>query len=268
MSLKTVFLAAMLVIGAASAEAQVSPSLDGTFTIKIFQTQSVTQASREAQADRDNPVLGGTPLATVTYVGLLNFNLASGSPTIGAFLASGTGTVIGGVPPAVDGLSLFGATGNAATVLDIAFTAGPITGGTVRHDDGASLYLGETTLVSSPAPTSTTTSPPFSSAGGSYRLVYIAGFGLPEVLTLTGNLPRRDAVGFACGIDLTETSVPADFKYVLTASSSEKFCPNNNGGVLKLKCSGEFPPPPSPVYTGGAINTSEIVCKIARDAMW
>jgi hypothetical protein len=266
MLLKTLFLAAMLAIGAVSAQAAEGPPLDDTFTIKIFQTASVTLSSPEARAERENPVLGGTPLATVTYVGPLNFNLASGSATIGAFLASGTGTVIGGVPPAVGGLSLFGALGNAATVLDISFTAGPISGGEIDHDDGVSLYLGENTLVSSPLPTSPVSTGFSSGTGGKYRLVYVAGFGLPEVLTVTGTVPPPDAVNFSCRIDLTQVGapLPTDLQYVLTATTSEKFCPDNNGGVLTLKCSGKFPPPPQPQYTGSLIDSSAGVCQISR----
>ncbi len=266
MLLKTLFLAAMLAIGAVSAKAAEGPPLDDTFTIKIFQTSSVTQSSPEAQAERENPVLGGTPLATVTYTGPLDFNLGSGSPTIGAFFASGTGTVIGGVPPAVAALSLFGTAGNAATVLDIYFTAGPISGGEIDHDDGVSLYLGESTLVSSPLPTSPISTQFSSGSGGNYRIVYVAGFGLPEVLIVTGTVPPPDAVNFSCRIDLTQVGapLPTDLQYVMTASTSEKFCPENTGGVLKLKCSGKFPPPPQPQYTGGPINSSAGDCQISR----
>ena len=72
---------------------------------------------------------------------------------------------------------------------------------------------------------------------------------------------QPDFVGFGCRIDLTQTNIPVAFKLVLPATSSEKFCPASNGGVLKLNCSGQLPP--DPPYTGGAIDTSTIECLIS-----
>ena len=46
--------------------------------------------------------------------------------------------------------------------------------------------------------------------------------------------PLPDFVGFGCRIDLRVTTVGAAFKFVLPASSSGKFCPDNNGGKVKL----------------------------------
>lgn len=68
-----------------------------------------------------------------------------------------------------------------------------------------------------------------------------------------------DAEGFGCRIDLRQTTVADSFKFVLPASTSEKFCFASNGGTLKLTCSGQIPG-----YTGGsATNTAESRCEIS-----
>ena len=53
--------------------------------------------------------------------------------------------------------------------------------------------------------------------------------------------PQPDFVDFGCRIDLAQTNVGDNFKTILAASSSEKFCPANNDGKLKLGCSGTIP---------------------------
>ena len=72
--------------------------------------------------------------------------------------------------------------------------------------------------------------------------------------------PQPDFVGFGCRIDLRPTSVGAAFKFVLPASSSQKFCPDASSNVLKLSCSGTIPN-----YVGGAVTaTDEVECLISR----
>jgi hypothetical protein len=66
-----------------------------------------------------------------------------------------------------------------------------------------------------------------------------------------------DFVDFGCRIDLAQTNVPDGFKFTLPASSSEKFCPQNNSGVLNLGCSGTIPS-----YTGGMVTSVDsVVCR-------
>jgi hypothetical protein len=68
-----------------------------------------------------------------------------------------------------------------------------------------------------------------------------------------------DAQGFGCRIDLRQTPVADAFKFVLPASTSEKFCFASNGGSLKLACSGQIPG----YEAGSAISTSDIECEIS-----
>lgn len=71
--------------------------------------------------------------------------------------------------------------------------------------------------------------------------------------------PQPDFVDFGCRIDLAQSDVPDGFKVTLPATSSEKFCPDGNEGVLKLGCSGTIPD-----YTGGAVtSTAGVVCRIS-----
>ena len=71
--------------------------------------------------------------------------------------------------------------------------------------------------------------------------------------------PAADFVDFGCRIDLAQTDVVDPFKITLAATSSEKFCPQNNDGVLKLNCSGKIPG-----YTGGAVTSTEgVECRIS-----
>ena len=52
---------------------------------------------------------------------------------------------------------------------------------------------------------------------------------------------------------------PDSFKFVLPATSSEKFCPGSTGGTLKLACSGTIPS-----YTGPAVTSTDgVVCRIS-----
>ena len=72
--------------------------------------------------------------------------------------------------------------------------------------------------------------------------------------------PQPDFVGFGCRIDLAQTTVGEAFKFVLPASSSQKFCPDASSNVLKLSCSGTIPN-----YVGGAVTaTDEVECLISR----
>jgi hypothetical protein len=263
MSLKCVLMTLVLSIGLIGlAEAQSSP-VDSKYTITIYQTTGATLTNAQGKADTNNPALRGTALAIVTYDGLLNFDLGRtkiGPNTIGGFLATGTGT-LSGLDSTTAGRLLSGGPSNLATVLDITFSAGAISGGSIEHDDGVSLYQGARTLLSSPAPTSPRFNNFSSSTGGSYRLIYVAGFGLPEVLIMTG-MVQPDFVDFSCSIDLTQSTVDPDFRTLLPARASNKFCPANNKGVLKLTCSGQLPDN----YNGGVIsdvNRPSVVCRIS-----
>jgi hypothetical protein len=70
---------------------------------------------------------------------------------------------------------------------------------------------------------------------------------------------EADFVDFGCRIDLAQADVDDPFKFTLAATSSEKFCPQNNDGVLKLNCSGKIPG-----YKGRAVTSTDgVECRIS-----
>jgi hypothetical protein len=80
-----------------------------------------------------------------------------------------------------------------------------------------------------------------------------------RLVDVTFGQTQPDAVGFGCRIDLRQTDVADNFKFVLPASSSEKFCFASNAGTLKLTCSGQIPG-----YSAeSTINATDIDCEIS-----
>jgi hypothetical protein len=201
----------------------------------------------------------------VTYVGPLDFGLGSeGMNTIGAFLASGSGNF----SPPLDEVTAFTMLSSppfaVTTVFDITFAEGAISDGNIVHDDGIGLYVDEE-LITDPADAAPTTqaSTDFSSPAGQYRLIYVAANGNPSILVVRGTSeePTPDFVDFGCRIDLAQTDVAPAFQFTLPASSSEKFCPQNNGGTLRLSCSGTIPDYDGPPVSGN--DESGVVCRIS-----
>ncbi len=258
MSLMRYVLMAALMLGATAVRAQEGPPLlNGSYEIKVYQADCGGSTSC-ATANPASPVLSGTPLATLNYSGVLDFT-DGGVNDILHFLQSGGGTITGdtgGLTGKVLSSGGFGTT----TFLDITFTTGRIPDGSIEHDDGVSLYVGETLLT--PAgqrrarpPQQDTT---FPGTGGDYRLIYSAANGLPEVLILSGTV-QPDYSDFGCRIDLAQTNVAQQFKFTLPATLSDKFCPQYNNGILKLHCSGPVPGYPS----GSPTSLTGVKCQIS-----
>ena len=257
MPLRNLVLAAPLLIGASAGMARAAaldcpsvglPCLDGRFIIDIYNGQGGGSAtSANVQADKDNGLISGVPLARVEYVGKLNLgnNLAQGQQsTIGEFMSSGSGTYSPPLSADVASRRLSWFPFTDTTVFVISFSDTAIPDGSIDHDDGVGLYVNGTlqTAAAAAAPATVTTTG-FVGPAGEYELIYVAANGNPSILRVRGTpAPSApDATGFPCRIDLVQTPVDDDFKFVLTASSSEKFCPEHNGGTLKLSCSGQIP---------------------------
>lgn len=257
MPLRNLVSAALLLIGASAGTAgaaaldcpsEGTPCLEGRFIIDIYNGQGGGSAtSANVQADKENGLISGEPLARVEYVGQLNFgnNLSQSVPsTIGEFMSSGSGTYSPPLSGAVAATRLSWPAFTDTTVLVIRFAEGAIPDGSIDHDDGVGLYVNGTleTVPTAAAPAVVTTTG-FDGPAGAYELIYVAANGNPSILRVRGTpAPSTpDATGFPCRVDLVQTPVDDDFKFVLTASSSEKFCPEHNGGTLKLSCSGQIP---------------------------
>ncbi len=168
--------------------------LDGTFAFTVFNGSgggSITSAN--SQALPGNPLASGTPVATFTYTGPLAFQVESGSPTIADFINSGGGlvsglTVTGGGLGSTLSTSGFG----TSTLFEIQSLSGPLSG-IVTHDDGASLFQGDTNLMDSAASAPTTAEPTsFMLGSGDATLWYVEANGTPADLVV--NVPEPSSL--------------------------------------------------------------------------
>jgi hypothetical protein len=273
MSARSLAVAAVLVLGAPAVQAQEAPFLQGTFNIAIFTGSGGGNInSPNSQALTDNPLLDGTPVATLSCVGALNFGVPR-SPaqpndaTIGGFLEAGSESADCEVLSSTEGfgsLTLSESGYAITTVFNITFTENAILDGLVRHDDGVGLYVNGSLVTPGATGPATVRNTPFDSPSGSYRLIYVAANGNPSILQVRGTPeePTADFFDFGCRIDLAQTDVGPAFQFTLPASSSEKFCPDeSNGFTLGLSCSGTIPDYEGPPVSGD--DESGVVCRIS-----
>jgi hypothetical protein len=166
-------------------------TLNTTISIDVYQgagpncSTAACEADAREQANQANPLIApANKLGSGTYTGNINF-LESTTNTIGAFLATGGGTLSAGLlVPAVQNAVLSTAPFRTTTVMVIKGTTADILAGTISHDDGISLYNGPgfTNLVAGSA--SPTVEIPTSFAGltGNWELIYVEANGLPADL--------------------------------------------------------------------------------------
>ncbi len=199
-SLRKIALGALFALGTnISANAAL---LNTTVTIEIYQGPGgglVT--SPGVQAVNTNPLIAPASLLdTVTYTGDINFLLpAGGTNSIGAFLASAGGLVVGLDAPVAATLLSAGGFGTT-TVLRVLGTAASFFSGDIVHDDGIGLYQGGllVTPAGSTAPT-TPVSTPYALSAGAYELIYVAANNLPEQLIV--NVPEPASLAlFGAGL--------------------------------------------------------------------
>ncbi len=190
-------LSAGLLMSAASVGAQASPIV-GTFNISVYQgSGSGNISDPQEQAQQGNPLITGANLiASGTYTGAIDFT-DGGVNDVKSFLQSAGGALGGGL--ATMGAFQLSASGFGLTSVFVitGTTGGPILGGTLIHDDGASLYDGagySNTVVAAPFPVSITGTP-YSGLVGGFELIYVEANNLPADLTLdvssrTENVPE------------------------------------------------------------------------------
>ena len=175
---KNAVIAATIIAGAVTgAEAA---TVSGTYNIDIY-NYNAGGSSAAADATAANVAANsGNLLASITYVGALDFLTGGGTlPTIEEFLNSGGGTYDHtglGVLMSAGG---FGTT----TLLDITGTFLTAVLGTITHDDGVTLYDTTGIVLDSASPTSPRPDA-FAAGAGNFRLIYSAANGNPEQLNV------------------------------------------------------------------------------------
>jgi hypothetical protein len=172
----------------AAAPAAHADSFYGPLTVTVWTGSSVTH-----YADMAN-MPASTPTFTFDYTGPLDFvNNTMSANTFGDFF----GTNSTGISDLNTSLSKFlgttMSTSNYGITSYLSFT-GNYTGSgsvTVWHDDGASLYAGDSTVFTSPSPTTEIPSTGMMPMGSNspFDLIYVEANGAPADLTVTGLSP-------------------------------------------------------------------------------
>ena len=185
-----VVLAATLPLGSAHASI-----VTGSFGISVYQGPGgglIT--SPGVQANAANPLIAPLyHLYTGTYTGPIDFK-DLGTNDILTFLLSAGGS-LSGITTALS-TTMSTPTFALTTVLDITWADAAALSGTIDHDDGVTLYLngGAITPAASAVPTVEIETAFAAGGGGAYRLIYVAGNGLPEVLSVDVVVPEVSAL--------------------------------------------------------------------------
>ena len=166
-------------------------------TVWNFNCPNCNIGDASQQALPGNPgKTGPNNVYSGTYTGAMNFN--PGTNTIGAFFASGGGTLspsLGGAAGTTLSTGSYGThTNQITTLMEFTFTIGHSTE-IITHDDGVSLFATSdlTTDLLPVADSAPTTAVPadVTLGAGSYALFYLEGNGLPAVLTFdTTGIPE------------------------------------------------------------------------------
>jgi hypothetical protein len=152
--------------------------------------------SSGTNADASNPILTTTPAtASFTYTGALNWQVTApqGSPNLAGPFVTFSGGTIGNFTGLISeatflttSLSNVGDSGPGSTSFFQVTGSGTFSGGSITHDDGASVYLdgSSTAIVSQPVETSAelgtfVTTPGFHT----FTIDYVEGNGAPSQLT-------------------------------------------------------------------------------------
>ncbi len=128
--------------------------LSGTFTVDFWSYNGGGTFSSGTLADASNSILSAPASASFTYTGALNWFVPGpqgGLNLAGPFVLFSGGTISGytspsGAIPNESGVGGFETTslssiGNSLTSFFQITGSGMFSGGTITHDDGASLYL-------------------------------------------------------------------------------------------------------------------------------
>jgi hypothetical protein len=190
-----------ILVGAVLAGVAASPALSSPITATV-QYWNYNGTVFGTQASESNLLITTvTPTATFTFTGDLNWSTAGGGTnTVGEFIGPLANVEISGFSSATLTQAQFLAQTMSVPQDSVSsffrFTSsvtGGAYGGTLTHDDGATLILGGVTLVNSPGETVANTDAFF--AAGPFNntqliLDYVEGNGAPAVLNLTATVPE------------------------------------------------------------------------------
>jgi len=194
---RTSLVAAALALSAASANAAV-------YQVEFWNYDGGGTFSSGTQADAANPVLLTKPTAIFTFTtpGSLNWQVTTpqGSPNLAGPFVLFSGGAISGYSGTITeaaflttSLSSVGDSGTGSTSFFQVKGSGTFSGGSLTHDDGASLYLdgSSTAIISQPVETSaelgTFTTP---LGPHTFTIDYVEGNGAPSQLTFTTSVPE------------------------------------------------------------------------------
>ncbi len=169
-------------------------TLNGTFTIDIYQGTGLNSA--QSQAVKSNLDINSGPgvlLETITYTGDLEFGTNNGTATtIGSWLATGVnGSYTVSATTAALQLSKGNINSNPGTAtttwFDIFGTFSSGFNSMVTHDDGVSVFDDGTQIAATVGPTVQTNTTANGFNGGEWNLLYAATNSDPSVLKVTGD---------------------------------------------------------------------------------
>jgi hypothetical protein len=188
-----------ILAGALLAGVAASPALSSPITATV-QYWNYNGTVFGTQASESNLIIGTTPTATFTFTGDLNWNTAAGGTnTVGEFIGPLANVEISGFSSATLTQAQFLAQtmsvpqDSVSSFFRFTSSVTGAYGGTLTHDDGATLILGGVTLVNSPGETVAETDAFF--AAGPFNntqliLDYVEGNAAPAVLNLTATVPE------------------------------------------------------------------------------
>jgi hypothetical protein len=154
---------------------------------------TITSASQQA-LPATNPLFTAADLISTppnTAAGGINFSLLSGTPTVGAFLATDNPALTINPCGAACSATTISQGGFAQTsLMRFNFTIGSTSTFNATHDDGVALFTAGTTATASDlfavadsSPTTSATTETITLAPGSYDLWFVEANGVPGVLT-------------------------------------------------------------------------------------
>jgi hypothetical protein len=170
--------------------------VSGTFSVDIYNYNAGGNPDN-ADATLANVSANGSADFTITYTGALNFATTGSDTTILDFLESGNGTL-----SSTAGLDILATSATFQTTTLYVFKWNDtLSGGTIRHDDGISLYDdGVLMTIADAAKPTVAEDTTFGAVSGNLQLVYSSANGNPEVLKVSAVPIPAAAWLFAPGV--------------------------------------------------------------------
>jgi hypothetical protein len=204
--MKKILLGALAIgaVGAMAAPANATP-LTGAFTATVWYGSNPSGLSTDPreQALPSNPTNTlGDLLASFTYTGALNLvSPGPGQGNIATFLATAGGSLSAFTAGSSGALNHILSTGNFAdvTLMEFTFTTAQTISGTITHDDGISIFQGNTPILTGASAPTSATPTAYSLSPGTYNLWYAEVNALPAVLDfdVASSIPAPEPMSMA-----------------------------------------------------------------------